>query len=116
MPNQINVLFNLPLIHGRQVAWPSGLRRWFKAPVSSEAWVRIPPLPLIFLLSAFFFFPVISDFSFLPNMAFPILRSVKCHKIVTKHFAATRCALLPSPLVYFAVVADALTVYVVISW
>ena len=27
-----------------QVAWPSGLRRWFKAPVSSEAWVRIPPL------------------------------------------------------------------------
>uniref|UniRef100_A0A8R1Y294 Uncharacterized protein n=1 Tax=Onchocerca volvulus TaxID=6282 RepID=A0A8R1Y294_ONCVO len=22
--------------------WPSGLRRWFKAPVSSEAWVRIP--------------------------------------------------------------------------
>ena len=28
------------------VAWPSGLRRWFKAPVSSEAWVRIPPLPL----------------------------------------------------------------------
>ena len=27
------------------VAWLSGLRRWFKAPVSSEAWVRIPPLP-----------------------------------------------------------------------
>ena len=27
------------------VAWPSGLRRWFKAPVSAEAWVRIPPLP-----------------------------------------------------------------------
>ena len=24
------------------VSWPSGLRRWFKAPVSSEAWVRIP--------------------------------------------------------------------------
>ncbi|KNC22692.1 hypothetical protein FF38_01668 [Lucilia cuprina] len=23
----------------------SGLWRWFKAPVSSEAWVRIPPLP-----------------------------------------------------------------------
>ena len=56
MPNQINLLFNLPHIHGRPVAWPSGLRRWFKAPVSSEAWVRIPPLPLIFLLSAFFFF------------------------------------------------------------
>ena len=30
------------------VAWPSGLRRWFKAPVSSEAWVRIPPLPEVF--------------------------------------------------------------------
>ena len=29
------------------VAWPSGLRRWFKAPVSSEAWVRIPPLPSV---------------------------------------------------------------------
>ena len=28
------------------VAWPSGLRRWFKAPVSSEAWVRIPLLPI----------------------------------------------------------------------
>ena len=25
--------------------WPSGLRRWFKAPVSSGAWVRIPLLP-----------------------------------------------------------------------
>ena len=34
-----------------QVAWPSGLRRWFKAPVSSEAWVRIPPLPYILLPS-----------------------------------------------------------------
>ena len=32
-----------------KVAWPSGLRRWFKAPVSSEAWVRIPPLPKCFL-------------------------------------------------------------------
>ena len=31
-----------------RVAWPSGLRRWFKAPVSSEAWVRIPPLPIFF--------------------------------------------------------------------
>src|SRR4029434_2290896 len=28
------------------VAWPSGLRRWIKAPVSLEAWVQIPPLPL----------------------------------------------------------------------
>ena len=31
------------------VAWPSGLRRWFKAPVISMAWVRIPPLPNLFL-------------------------------------------------------------------
>ena len=31
--------------HMQEVAWPSGLRRWFKAPVSSGAWVRIPPLP-----------------------------------------------------------------------
>ena len=30
------------------VAWPSGLRRWFKAPVSSEAWVQIPLLPNFF--------------------------------------------------------------------
>ena len=28
------------------VTWPSGLRRWFKAPVFQEAWVRIPPLPI----------------------------------------------------------------------
>ena len=35
------------------VGWPSGLRRWFKAPVISMAWVRIPPLPIII----FFFFP-----------------------------------------------------------
>ena len=30
------------------VVWPSGLRRWFKAPVISMAWVRIPPLPVLF--------------------------------------------------------------------
>ena len=36
------------------VAWPSGLRRWFKAPVSSEAWVRIPPLPKISFPFCFF--------------------------------------------------------------
>ena len=29
-----------------RVAWPSGPRRWIKAPVSSGAWVRIPPLPV----------------------------------------------------------------------
>ena len=33
-------------LYSREVAWPSGLRRWFKAPVSSKAWVRIPSLPL----------------------------------------------------------------------
>ena len=27
------------------VAWPRSLRRWFKAQVSKEVWVRIPPLP-----------------------------------------------------------------------
>ena len=27
------------------VAWPSGPRRWIKAPVPAGAWVRIPPLP-----------------------------------------------------------------------
>ena len=29
-----------------RVAWPSGPRRWIKAPVSSGAWVRVPPLPV----------------------------------------------------------------------
>ena len=33
------------------VGWPSGLRRWFKAPVISMAWVRIPPLPVDFFFS-----------------------------------------------------------------
>ena len=33
------------------VAWPSGLRRWFKAPVISMAWVRIPPLPTFSLFT-----------------------------------------------------------------
>ena len=35
----------------KQVGWPSGLRRWFKAPVISMAWVRIPPLPKVFFFS-----------------------------------------------------------------
>ena len=35
------------------VAWPSGLRRWFKAPVSPGAWVRIPPLPVFFFYFIF---------------------------------------------------------------
>ena len=41
-----------------KVAWPSGLRRWFKAPVSSEAWVRIPPLPKTLLCIPLF--PILS--------------------------------------------------------
>ena len=35
-------------VKASKVAWPSGLRRWFKAPVLSRAWVRIPPLPKLF--------------------------------------------------------------------
>ena len=42
--------FSSSSISRNKVAWPSGLRRWFKAPVSSEAWVRIPPLPTIFVV------------------------------------------------------------------
>ena len=38
--------FQIAIVYS--VAWPSGLRRWFKAPVSSEAWVRVPPLPVAF--------------------------------------------------------------------
>ena len=33
------------------VEWPSGLRRWFKAPVSSGAWVRIPLVSNLFVFS-----------------------------------------------------------------
>ena len=33
---------NFSYVTSQEVAWPSGLRRWFKAPVSSGAWVRIP--------------------------------------------------------------------------
>ena len=32
-----------------KAVWPSGLRRRFKAPVSSGAWVRIPPLSYILI-------------------------------------------------------------------
>ncbi len=42
---QISFERSLSRSYSSSVAWPSGLRRWFKAPVSSEAWVRIPPLP-----------------------------------------------------------------------
>ena len=43
-----NMLSQAGRVKASKVAWPSGLRRWFKAPVSSEAWVRIPPLPRTF--------------------------------------------------------------------
>ena len=49
--NRCNVICIGLYVLGRlcipKVAWPSGLRRWFKAPVISMAWVRIPPLPII---------------------------------------------------------------------
>ena len=47
LPSEFTLSCLIPHI---KVAWPSGLRRWFKAPVSSEAWVRIPPLPCFFLI------------------------------------------------------------------
>ena len=48
----------------KKVAWPSGLRRWFKAPVTSVARVRIPPLPNIFFLQNDFTFSLkLSHFS-----------------------------------------------------
>ena len=40
-----SLIYCYNLASTKKVAWPSGLRRWFKAPVSSGAWVRIPPLP-----------------------------------------------------------------------
>lgn len=33
--------------------WPSGLRRWFKAPAIAMVWVRVPPLQFFFLLPLF---------------------------------------------------------------
>ena len=53
----LGALFQVQIARG--VAWPSGLRRWFKAPVSSEAWVRIPPLPSCFDLSVLVIAPAI---------------------------------------------------------
>ena len=40
--DQAQFSLSVPIV----VGWPSGLRRWFKAPVISMAWVRIPPLPV----------------------------------------------------------------------
>ena len=56
------------------VAWPSGLRRWFKAPVSSEAWVRIPPLPVtLFSKNNYLLVSVI--FAYIFYMASPLWRN-----------------------------------------
>jgi hypothetical protein len=46
--------FRLPTHLGVRLGggWPSGLRRWFKAPFSSEAWVQVP-LRSFFLLQKF---------------------------------------------------------------
>ena len=57
------------------VGWPSGLRRWFKAPVTSVAWVRIPPLPLF----CFFFLLRRFDACDAPSVA------VMCFKLSLKH-------------------------------
>ena len=32
-----------------KTGWPSGLRRWIKAPISSGAWVRIPLQSIFFI-------------------------------------------------------------------
>ena len=42
--------------NSRSVGWPSGLRRQFKALVSSEAWVRIPLQSLFENQKSFWFF------------------------------------------------------------
>ena len=31
-----------------KTGWPSGLRRWIKAPISSGAWVRVPLQSILF--------------------------------------------------------------------
>ena len=44
------VMFHITLIAVRvfKTGWPSGLRRWIKAPISSGAWVRIPLQSIFF--------------------------------------------------------------------
>jgi hypothetical protein len=39
-------------IKALQYLWLIGLRRWFKAPFSLEAWVRIPTMQLLFFFIA----------------------------------------------------------------
>ena len=63
----------------RGVAWPSGLRRWFKAPVSSEAWVRIPPLPNFFLTKVCHLKVVMR------NETAKLAQKLKCQKNVRGH-------------------------------
>ena len=71
------------------VAWPSGLRRWFKAPVSSEAWVRIPPLPNFFTRHI--------RIGFIKLFAKPILKNVTTsfgNLNIDKSGASTICGIL----------------------
>ena len=77
------------------VAWPSGLRRWFKAPVSSEAWVRIPPLPAIFF---FFFFQIFDPLDLYVTFLHFVfwLNSLKC-EVFSVCFEAVRLLCLETP-------------------
>ncbi len=70
-----------------KVAWPSGLRRWFKAPVSSEAWVQIPPLPKTF-----------SSFSVLSYLFKALFYSKPRFWVVIKKYIANICSNLFSEL------------------
>ena len=77
----------------RRVAWPSGLRRWIKAPVSSGAWVRIPPLPsfsfLYFRNSSFAGLECSKQGLFLAvmiNLRFLTQEAVDCHLFVFHFF------------------------------
>ena len=65
---------NLNRMADAWVAWPSGLRRWFKAPVISMAWVRIPPLPSPVLTRIF---P--ENLKAVLVLFYPVMRSPKVH-------------------------------------
>ena len=61
------------------VAWPSGLRRWFKAPVISMAWVRIPPLPHFFSKLIFSPLVVLKTRNQINNFALQKLVCIECN-------------------------------------
>ena len=52
MPYSILIIFGINKYSRKKVefktGWPSGLRRWIKAPISSGAWVRIPLQSILF--------------------------------------------------------------------